>query len=146
MGSVVMEGRDPLLWRDKRKRKRVCGSVELYLDKRKMSRIIDWGTEKTGGRGASHGLSTELRGTVRTFPSLKCCWKKVYNCSKDKRLCRCPPVRGPLSAGWAEWHYPEPGHTKTSGCESQLSTREVRDTMEWDKLTSLCPSGTVRMT
>ena len=30
-----MEGRDPLLWRDKRKRMRGYGSVRLYLDMRK---------------------------------------------------------------------------------------------------------------
>ena len=35
MGSVDIEGRDPLLWRDKRKRKR--GYVGLYLDKSKTS-------------------------------------------------------------------------------------------------------------
>ena len=28
---------DPLLWRDKGKRKRVWGSIELYLDKRETS-------------------------------------------------------------------------------------------------------------
>ena len=35
MGIICMEGRDPLLWRDKRKRKRGCKRVGLYLDKRK---------------------------------------------------------------------------------------------------------------
>ena len=34
-GGIGMEGRDSLLWRDKRKGKRDCGSVGLYLDKRK---------------------------------------------------------------------------------------------------------------
>ena len=35
MVHVGMEGKDPLLLRDKRKRKSVWGSVGLYLDKRK---------------------------------------------------------------------------------------------------------------
>ena len=35
MGHVGTEGKDPLLWRDKGKRKSSCGSVGLYLDKRK---------------------------------------------------------------------------------------------------------------
>ena len=39
MGCIGMEGRDPLLQRDKGKRKSVWGSVGLYLDKRKTS---DW--------------------------------------------------------------------------------------------------------
>ena len=34
-GSRGTEGRDPLLWRDKGKRKRGWGSIGLYLDKRK---------------------------------------------------------------------------------------------------------------
>ena len=33
--GICMEGRDLFLWRDKRKRKRGCGNVGLYLDKRK---------------------------------------------------------------------------------------------------------------
>ena len=43
MGGVGTERRDPLLWRDTRKRKKGCGSVGLYLDKRK---IMEQGTEK----------------------------------------------------------------------------------------------------
>ena len=34
MGHAGTEGRDPLLWRDKGKRKRVWGSLRLYVDKR----------------------------------------------------------------------------------------------------------------
>ena len=43
MGSIGMEGRDPLLQRDKRKRKIGNGSVGLYLDKRK---TMDPGNQK----------------------------------------------------------------------------------------------------
>ena len=35
MDGIGMDGRDLLLQRDKWKRKRGCGSVKLYLDKRK---------------------------------------------------------------------------------------------------------------
>ena len=35
MGGVGTNGRDPLLWREKRKGKRGWGSIGLYLDKRK---------------------------------------------------------------------------------------------------------------
>ena len=35
MGCVSMEGRDPLLQRDKGKRKSIWRSLRLYLDKRK---------------------------------------------------------------------------------------------------------------
>ena len=88
MGGIGTEERDPFLWRDKRKRKRGCGSVGLYLDKRK---ITDRGIEKTekepisntiqgcrsfsrlepaalyarlGRRGARPRLGSELRGAV----------------------------------------------------------------------------------
>ena len=44
MGCIGMEKKGPLLWRDKRKRKKGCGSIRLYLDKRK---ITNQGTEKT---------------------------------------------------------------------------------------------------
>lgn len=47
MDSIGTEGSDPLLWRDNRKRKRVCGSVVLYLDKRK---TMGWGMEKKKNR------------------------------------------------------------------------------------------------
>ena len=40
VGSICMEGRGPLLWRDKRKRKRGGASVVLCLDKK----TTDWGT------------------------------------------------------------------------------------------------------
>ena len=123
-----MAGRDPLLWRDKRKRKRGCGRVGLYLDKRK---IMDWGMEKNGERtnfylilglrgflrtGASHPVcvpgeegsqpraqaaSSEVQ-SERAVPSFECGGKKAYSRSKDKRPCRCPPARGPLSAGWVK--------------------------------------------
>ena len=43
MGGKGTEGKDLLLWREKRKRKRGYGSVGLNLDKRK---TVDWGTEK----------------------------------------------------------------------------------------------------
>ena len=43
MGDIDTEGRDSLLWRDKRKRNRGCGSVGLYLYKRKNT---DHGMEK----------------------------------------------------------------------------------------------------
>ena len=48
MGSIGMEEREPLLWRDKRKRKRGCGSVEMYLDKRKTSLDKGLGNVKNG--------------------------------------------------------------------------------------------------
>ena len=37
MSIIGTEGRFLLLWRDKRKKKRGCGSVGFYLDKRKTS-------------------------------------------------------------------------------------------------------------
>ena len=42
MGSRGTEGRDPLLQKDKGKRKRGWGNVGLYLDKRKTT---DWDGE-----------------------------------------------------------------------------------------------------
>ena len=92
MGGKGTEGKDLLLWGDKRKRKRGCGSVGLYLDKRKtrkrkkwrknqfltQSRVArlssDWGLQlytcAWRGRG-SPGLGSQLRGTdgeSRTIP------------------------------------------------------------------------------
>ena len=46
MGLIGTEGKDPLLWRDKSKRKRSHGSVGLYVDKRKTSLDHGQGTDK----------------------------------------------------------------------------------------------------
>ena len=44
MGHVGMEGRDPLLWRDKGKRKRGLESIGLYLEERK---TMDWDGQRS---------------------------------------------------------------------------------------------------
>ena len=109
------------------KRKRVCGSVGLYLDKRKHLQTMDWGTESTekepisnmilgcrtlsrlvpaalcaclGRWPALDSVASSEAQSERGVPILECCGKKVYSHFKDKRSCRCLPAKGSLSAGW----------------------------------------------
>ena len=57
-GHIGMEGRDPLLLRDKRKRKSNWGSLGLYLDKRK----------NLGPAGEGSHLQLQVRGSLTADP------------------------------------------------------------------------------
>ena len=97
MGHIGTEGKDPLLWRDKGKRKSSWGSVGLYLDKRKnlglgwrgipsltVGLSLDWGwlpCSRTWGGGDPHlclvvgqGHSPQLE---KLSPSPKVLWHRT---------------------------------------------------------------------
>ena len=120
-GWVGMEGGD-LLWRDKMKRERGCGSAGLYLDRRKITDREEKNTEKEpisncgafsgrsrlpcshtwGGKEPAPGPVTgsEVRSAVGdNNPCLECCGKEAKTVPRTKDCLHRPASQRP-EVGW----------------------------------------------
>ena len=83
-----------------------------------------------GVKPALASVASSQKQSERAILSLEYCGKKTKSYSKDKRPCRPPPNQKPLETVPRSRAH-RVGSFKTSGFESQLSTWEVQEMVEW---------------